>query len=162
MREVLENSEQEAITLEAELSMLRKYMDLESLRVSNGFDYEINLDPSVEEQIIKVPPLILQPIVENAIWHGIAGRSGKGKICNREFALRIRSFNVILKIIAKEKITGKKEGSIKGKSLGLQIVRDRLSILSGKNRIKGFLNILQTENGMRVQVRHSNIKNSKK
>lgn len=151
MREVLENSEKEVITLEAELSMLKKYMDLESLRVSNGFDYEIKLDATVDEQIIQVPPLILQPIVENAIWHGIAGRSEKGKIL-----IKIGVSNKILQCIienyCKGENTGKKEGSIKRKSLGLQIVRERLSLLSGKNRIKGFLNMNQTDNGMQVQL----------
>ncbi len=151
MREVLENSEQESITLEEELSMLRKYMDLESLRVSNGFDYEINVDASAEEQIIKVPPLILQPIVENAIWHGIAGRSGKGKI-----VIEIHSKDKMLQCNIENYCVGEisrnKEENTKGKSMGLQIVRDRLSILSGKNHINGFLKMLQTDNGMKVQL----------
>ena len=151
MREVLENSEKETVTLEEELSMLRKYMDLESLRVSNGFDYEINVDPSVEEQIVKVPPLILQPIVENAIWHGIAGRSGKGTI-----VIGIQTTDKMLQCNIEDYCVGEisrnKEGNTKGKSMGLQIVRDRLSILSGKNRLQGYLKMVQTENGMKVQL----------
>ncbi len=151
MREVLENSEQEAITLEEELSMLRKYMDLESLRVSNGFDYEINVDASVDEQIIKVPPLILQPIVENAIWHGIAGGSVKGKIVIK-ISIRDNLLQCIIENYCIGESPSKKEGSLKRKSLGLQIVRDRLSHLSRRNRINGFLNIVQIHNGMQVQL----------
>lgn len=151
MREVLENSEQETITLEAELSMLKKYMGLECLRVSNGFDYEIKLDATVDEQIILVPPLILQPIVENAIWHGIAVRSERGKILIK-IGVKNKILQCMIENYCKGENTGKKEGSIKGKSLGLQIVRGRLSLLSGKNRINGFLKTFQTDNGMQVQL----------
>jgi LytS/YehU family sensor histidine kinase len=56
MREVLENSEKEYITLEDEFDMLKNYMDLEKLRVSNGFDYEFIIDENIDVEEIQIPP----------------------------------------------------------------------------------------------------------
>ena len=79
MRMILENSEQKEVTLEDDLKALELYMQLEALRLKNKFTYEIKVDENIDCENTLVPPLILQPFVENSIWHGIAKRTALGK-----------------------------------------------------------------------------------
>jgi tetratricopeptide (TPR) repeat protein len=78
MRMVLVNAGKESITLEEELDMLRLYLDMEQLRFKDAFEYSINLGPGVQPSMINVPWFILQPFCENAIWHGLLHKEGKG------------------------------------------------------------------------------------
>ncbi len=80
MRMILNHSEKEKVTLEDELTMLEYYMQLESLRNDHGFDYEIVIDDAIDREAEKVPTMILQPFIENAIWHGLQHRESRGKI----------------------------------------------------------------------------------
>ena len=68
------------ITLENELEMLRHYLDLERLRFRNVFDYSITFINTIDTSTIFVPPLILQPFAENAIWHGLMHKMGTGHL----------------------------------------------------------------------------------
>ncbi len=152
MREVLENSEKEYIPLADEFAMLKKYMDLEALRVAHGFDYEFIIDPSIDEEEVQIPPLIFQPVIENAIWHGVANAKSKGKIF-----IYVAIQNAMLKIevmnenneplIEKTTIN---EGFEKKKSFGLQIVRERLVLLSKDKKGKANLQLFPQTNGMKV------------
>ena len=80
MRSTLDNSNQESVSLKEEIDLLKVYLDLEKLRSQKGFDYEIDIDDSVDELTQKVPPLIIQPFTENAIWHGVLPKKEKGLI----------------------------------------------------------------------------------
>ncbi|PDS21631.1 sensor histidine kinase, partial [Flavobacterium branchiophilum] len=71
MRNILENSRYESITLEKELNTLKMYLEIEAVRLDHQFDYEILIDKNIELENIKIPPLIIQPFAENAIWHGL-------------------------------------------------------------------------------------------
>jgi tetratricopeptide (TPR) repeat protein len=151
MREVLENTEEETITLEEEFSMLKKYMDLESLRVNNGFSYDLTVDPALDTDALKVPPLILQPIVENAIWHGIAGRSEKGNI-----SIHVTQEKTTLQCIVENHCTGIKTVDLESKktrkSFGLKISRERLNLLSKERRGNWHLDLIPAADGMRVSL----------
>jgi tetratricopeptide (TPR) repeat protein len=151
MREVLENSEKEYTSLEEEIAMLSKYMDLEKLRVTNGFDYDFIVDSTIDKETTQVPPLLFQPIIENAIWHGVANGTSKGTI-----SITITQENYLLKIEIendnKEQVISKKEEGQKQKSFGLQIVKERLALLSKEKRRKTNLEQLPTANGMKVVV----------
>jgi tetratricopeptide (TPR) repeat protein len=72
IRMTLENSEYKEISLHQEILMLEQYVALESLRLGKKLLFEVKCDPENAVQMIMVPPLILQPLVENAIWHGIS------------------------------------------------------------------------------------------
>lgn len=72
MRRTLEGMRQDENLLSKEIELLKLYLDLEKQRLSNGFNYEIDIDKNLKPDEVNVPPLILQPFVENAIWHGIA------------------------------------------------------------------------------------------
>ncbi|RMG55234.1 MAG: hypothetical protein D6722_28120, partial [Bacteroidetes bacterium] len=68
---VLRNSERLSIPLNEEMEMLTHYIKLEQLRLSDRFTYAITVDDSLPMHAILVPPMLLQPVVENAIWHGL-------------------------------------------------------------------------------------------
>ncbi|MDQ2720226.1 MAG: histidine kinase [Bacteroidota bacterium] len=80
IRMALQHSEKSMITLEKELEMLRHYLDLERLRFKNAFDYSITFINTIDTATIFVPPLILQPFAENAIWHGLMHKKGGGHL----------------------------------------------------------------------------------
>ncbi len=78
MRSVLENSELDFIPLAKEIELLQLYVKLEHERFQDKFDYDITIDPSLENASIEVPPMLLQPIIENAVWHGLRYKDEKG------------------------------------------------------------------------------------
>lgn len=80
MRGILENSRKEFTTLSEEYEMLQLYIELEHRRSNGRFDYHINIDPNLETDKIKILPLILQPFIENAIWHGLNKKENGGKL----------------------------------------------------------------------------------
>ncbi len=71
MRNILENSREEYIPLEKEIETLSYYMDVQQLRFDTGFEYNINVDPSIDPENVSVPPMLAQPCVENSIEHGL-------------------------------------------------------------------------------------------
>jgi tetratricopeptide (TPR) repeat protein len=71
MRAFLEYNQQELITLDKEVDALELYLGIQKLRFDNGFTHEIDIDPELEPEVTQVPPMLLQPFVENAIEHGI-------------------------------------------------------------------------------------------
>ena len=73
MRQILENSKKTSIFLSEEVAFLRRYMELERTRYSNKFTYSIHLEDALENEDIKIPPMLFQPLLENAVKHGISG-----------------------------------------------------------------------------------------
>lgn len=80
LRSILENSGKNRITLKEELELTSNYLELEKLRSRNLFDFEIELNEDIDPLHTKVPPLIFQPYIENAIWHGIMPKKDNGHI----------------------------------------------------------------------------------
>ena len=80
MRRTLENSERNTISLEEEVNVLEHYLRMEQRRYRGRFDFEVKLDSGVEELEAEIPPMLLQPFVENSIIHGILPSSNKGLI----------------------------------------------------------------------------------
>ncbi len=80
IRLVLENSRSPKVSLEKELEALRLYMDLEAMRFGGKFRYEIWVEDEVDEQYVQIPPLLMQPYVENAIWHGLLHKPEGGSV----------------------------------------------------------------------------------
>jgi LytS/YehU family sensor histidine kinase len=79
LRQVLENSERNVITLEKELQTLELYISLDALRLNMQPVYNIHIK-EVEAMYEKIPPLVLQPFAENALWHGLSKKEGDKKI----------------------------------------------------------------------------------
>lgn len=80
LRLILENSTQNYVPLEDELEILQNYLDLQKLRFPDLFDYKIEVDDILKNQMITIPPMLIQPFVENAIEHGFKGISYTGKL----------------------------------------------------------------------------------
>lgn len=80
IRTMLNHSRSNKISLQEEVDALTLYMDLEKMRFKEKFDFEVILDPDVETHDIEVPPLLIQPYLENAIIHGMAQTRSQGKI----------------------------------------------------------------------------------
>ena len=131
IRQVLSNSEQPLVRLEEDLEALRLYLTIERLRFQN-FEYEIKVDEDVNTDFSEVPPLLLQPYVENAIWHGLMHKTKgdrKVTICisrDHDFLVMQVADNGIGRERARHiKMRG---GSRKG-GMGMRVTRDRIKLL---------------------------------
>ena len=80
MRAVLENSEEDFISLSRELELIELYVKLEHSRFTEKFDYTINIDEQIDAEAFQIPPMLLQPYIENAIWHGLRYKEEKGTL----------------------------------------------------------------------------------
>ena len=132
IRMVLINSQKSLITLEDELDMLKLYLDMERLRFNSAFDYNITFTNTIEPAAIFIPPLMLQPFCENAIWHGLMHKNGHGKL---DIVLTIQNDILLCSIsdngVGREKATELKSKSVeRQKSLGLKITNNRLALLN--------------------------------
>lgn len=78
MRTVLENSQQDFVPLSTEIEVLERYLSLEHFRFLDKFEYEFIVDESVNKDQIDIPPMLIQPYVENAVWHGLRYKEEKG------------------------------------------------------------------------------------
>ncbi len=135
IRLILENSDKQKINLADELAMLETYMQLEQNRLDNKFDYYIEVDASIKTIAFEIPPLILQPFIENAIWHGLVHKRERGKI---SISIRKESNKLICTIedngIGRSKAaTLKQQQMIKHQSMGMKVTEDRLKILNELN-----------------------------
>ena len=80
MRNMMENSNKDFISINNELEQLKKYLALEHLRFQDQFEYQISIDEQIDAEVTFIPNMILQPHLENAIWHGLRYKEGKGNL----------------------------------------------------------------------------------
>jgi len=80
MRKVLDNSQHDSVPLRDELNALKLYLELESIRFKDKFDFEINVDEEIDTMLYKVPTMLIQPYVENSICHGLMPLEGRGSV----------------------------------------------------------------------------------
>ena len=126
MRSVLENSEEDFIPLEKEIELLNLYTKLEHFRFKDKFDYSITVDDAVDISEYQIPPMLLQPYIENAVWHGLRYKTEKGhlrisvdKKSNSEITISVsddgigRERSKILKTEHQKKQNSKGMGNIK-------------------------------------------------
>ena len=140
IRQTLTNSQLSLIPLSDEIEMLRLYLDMERLRFSESFKYNITYENSIEPETIYVPPMLLQPFCENAIWHGLMHKDGEGKL---EVVLSLEGGQLRCIIadngIGRAKAAELKSGSNgKQKSLGLKITKERLAIFNNEKSVHDF------------------------
>ncbi len=128
LRQVLDNSESNIISLDKELETIGLYIQLESLRLDMLLDYKKNIPENIVTDFEKIPPLILQPFVENALWHGLSRKKGKKEI---KITVSINDTWLICDI-TDNGIGRKKAGEYKNSSTaihqsrGIEITRKRL------------------------------------
>jgi sensor histidine kinase YesM len=135
LRQILEYSNQETISLQQELDTLVLYFEIESLRFDQSFAYQINVAKELQADSIQVPPLILQPYVENAIWHGLANSDNANKLCTVNVAKQNGHINIS---IADNGVGRRVAASIKEnkfnklhvESFGMKITEERIDIFN--------------------------------
>ena len=133
MRSVLENSEEDFIPLEKEIELLELYLKLEHSRFKDKFDYELTIDKSIDLGQFQIPPMLLQPYVENAVWHGLRYKKEKGFL---KVQLLKKDEETIAIEITDNGIGRKKSAALKTeyqkkkKSKGMQNIKQRIAILN--------------------------------
>lgn len=124
MRRVLNNSEKIFITLSDEIEAVKLYVELEKLRFN--FSFSIHIDDNVNTDLIEIPGMLIQPLVENAIVHGLAQKGNAGRL-----NIDIQQEKFYLKITVRDNGRGLPTGSAVHNGFGLKLVKERLNLLSG-------------------------------
>lgn len=129
IRRVLESSEKNLVSLEDDLETLKAYLDMERMRMKDTFDYDIELDRGLDPAEFLVPPLLFQPFVENAIWHGLSPKKGGGqlKIELKEETGRLK-VNIEDNGVGRDLANSPDEAATR-LSLGMKITSDRIHLL---------------------------------
>lgn len=155
MRKMLSNSSNSFISLAEELRTLELYIQLERMRFANKFDYFINVDKDLDLDNLMIPPMLLQPFVENAIWHGLLHKED-----NNCLEINIAAKNketLVLSVrdngIGMENSQRINKGSKKGKSFGMDITKKRIELINKEfdkfdNKSKIEINNLKDENNI--------------
>jgi len=133
IRLVLNNSKSSVVLLENELEALKLYIEMESLRFNNKFKYAINVDPAVEKDYIEVPPLIIQPYVENSIWHGLMNKKQNDGLLT--ITITQDQSYLIISVedngVGREAAAKLKSKDVRNqKSYGMNITKDRLKYIN--------------------------------
>ena len=151
IRMALHNSEKSLITLESELEALRLYLDLERLRFKNAFNYSITFINTIDINTVYIPPMLIQPFAENAIWHGLMHKKGIGnleiQLCAND---KILTCAIIDNGIGRNMATVLNSRSAeKNKSMGIEITTGRLALLNKSKNEAAVFNIedLMDEHG---------------
>ena len=156
MRAVLENSDEDFIPLSKELELLELYTKLEHSRFSDKFDYRITVDEDIDIDAFQIPPMLLQPYIENAIWHGLRYREDKGFL---KIELKQKD-KLALEISITDNGIGRKNSAAlktqnqkKQKSKGMGNIKKRIEILNDmyRDRVDVIISDLET-NGTGTKV----------
>ena len=158
MRAVLENSEEDFIPLSSEIDLIKRYTMLEHFRFQNRFDYEIEVDEELDVDAFMIPPMLLQPYVENAVWHGMRYKEEKGKL-QITFAQKDEETAVITVsddgVGRKRSKELKTENQKKQKSKGMSNIKKRIAILNemyGDRISVAVSDIFENGEGTQVQL----------
>jgi hypothetical protein len=153
VRKILNNSKSSIINLEEEISTINLYLEMEKLRYTSKFKYDITIDENIHLEEIMIPPLILQPFVENAIWHGLMHKEETG-------LLKInvqKDGNQVICIIEDNGIGREKAKALKTrtalnrKSYGMQITQSRIE--KSPIKIRSEIIDLKNEQGLGIGTR---------
>jgi streptogramin lyase len=138
VRMILQNSQASSISLDSELESLGLYLNLEALRFNYHFDYKVSVPKDLDISALRVPPLILQPYVENAIWHGLMHKEERGKL---DIEVSEEDDHLYFKItdngIGREKARAlASKSATKHKSMGLRITAHRIAMLQNAETLE--------------------------
>jgi ligand-binding sensor domain-containing protein len=132
IRNVLENSSQKQISLKQEIETLQLYIEIERMRFSDGFNFRIETDPSMNLSSLMVIPLLLQPYVENAIWHGLLHKKTQGSLL-----ISIKDKGSMLECVIEDDGIGRQQAELNkqqrnagSNSMGGEISLRRLNLLN--------------------------------
>lgn len=156
MRLVMENSQEDFIPLYKEQEIISLYLKLEHYRFRDKFDYEIKIDETINPEMMEIPPMLLQPYIENAVWHGLRYKESKGHL-----SLHMRKNADGLEVEITDNGIGRKrslelktQNQKKQNSTGLKNIDERLIIINKvyKARYSVKIEDLETETGAGTRV----------
>jgi hypothetical protein len=164
LRAYIKSSRKRYITLAEEIVNLRNYIELQLARFEDRFDYEINVDEQIDTQEVNIPSLLLQPIVENAINHGLFHKEEKGHL-KIEFKMNSSANEMVCIIdddgIGRESARKINENSVvKRESYGDQLIKDLINVFNQYERIKieiAYVDKTEPLSGTTVILRIKNI-----
>ena len=144
MRQMLNNSRKSYISLEEEIAFLTRYLELEKIRFAHSFTYHFIMENALKDYTIYIPPMIIQPIVENAIKHGLAPKNVSGYL-----EIRLEMVDDLLYCSVDDDGIGwdksnsiKSSRLIKHESTALSVIKERLQIIKSFNGSVGKLEII--------------------
>ncbi|MGI9543529.1 MAG: tetratricopeptide repeat-containing sensor histidine kinase [Cyclobacteriaceae bacterium] len=149
VRLILENSENSTVRLKDELDMLETYIQLEAKRFNGKIDYQFTIDPGIDQETTKVPSMVLQPFIENAIWHGLMHKQEPGliKIMLEEHGDQLQCI-IEDNGVGREKALQLKEKKLhRQRSMGLKLTEERLKLLN-KSELKKLINFTDLKDKM--------------
>lgn len=141
IRMILDASREDFVSLDRELEALRLYIGMESMRFQDSFEWQINVDKDIATEQIMIPPLMLQPYVENAIWHGLMQAPSDWGVKSLEIRVYKRSQSIIIEIkdngIGREKALQLKSKTGDGhKSYGISLTEERIKLMEKIQGVK--------------------------
>ena len=148
MRQMLNNSRKSYISLDDEITFLTRYLELEKIRFASSFMYRFELEPALKDHTVYIPPMLIQPIIENAIKHGLAPKNGSGQL-DVKFWMKE---DILYCTVEDDGIGWDRSNSIKtGKlmkheSTALSVIKERLQIIKSFNGSVGKLEIIDKFN----------------
>jgi len=142
VRLILNNSQADLIPLQRELDALTLYLQLEALRFSHHFDFSIDLDADVNPSLLRVPPLLIQPYVENAVWHGLMHKKEQGKL---SVTISQQKESLFCRIadngVGRKKAAEVERKSATYRSLGMRITADRIAMLQHQKQWENLVTV---------------------
>ncbi|MCX6320136.1 MAG: histidine kinase [Bacteroidetes bacterium] len=151
MRETLESTYKDYVTIEQEMEFLNEYLEVQKIRFPQTFSYDISASPDMEIDELQIPSMIIQPFVENSIEHGFAGLHYPGRVLiqfakdDKEILIRISDNGKGLDTVPREENAHISRAS--------QIIRDRIYLLNIKLKTKAGFSIANNETGEGVVVK---------
>ena len=157
MRAVLENSKHDFVNLASEIEIIELYIKLEHHRFKEKFDYTFTIDEDIDRENIKIPPMLIQPYIENAVWHGLRYKEEKGYL-----NVRISNGKVLTAVVEDNGIGRRKSLEMKTKnqrevkSTGLKNINNRLKIINEVHKTNLQVNVAdlnkETQSGTKVTI----------
>ncbi|MBK6549875.1 MAG: histidine kinase [Flavobacteriales bacterium] len=154
VRLVLENSRKTEVPLKSDLEALELYVGLEQARTQNRFAYLLELAPGIDPETVMVPPMVIQPFVENAIWHGLEGKEHGGEV-----VVAIDQKDGLLRIVVRDNGCGLKRAAAQGdnghshRSVGTTITTERLDLLAQQKGERAGWKYVERPIGTEVEIR---------
>jgi sensor histidine kinase YesM len=150
IRGILNSSVNSTIPLAQELEILKYYVELESLRFENKFETDFVVSDGIDADNLEIPSLLIQPYVENAIIHGLYNKEGRGKL-----TVSLSQHKNLLQCVVEDNGVGRKEAlhikkqnSIRHKSVGMMVTKERLDIINTTNKVSVKIHDLRDERGL--------------
>ncbi|MEZ4984481.1 MAG: histidine kinase [Saprospiraceae bacterium] len=133
IRLILDNSRTDTVPLDKELDALKLYIEMEQMRFSDRFEYTLYVAPEVQPALLEIPPLLIQPFVENAIWHGLMHRATPGLLSIKVELAAQNKLTITIEdngVGRTKAVELKSKSATPNKSLGMTVTTERIAAIN--------------------------------